>query len=69
LFFGVQETIAENLISKLTNIFSDPVIHDQCLAVCRLDYLECRANCDSQFCDSACLSEFAGTIVYRKTHK
>ena len=42
------------------NIFSDQEIHDQCLAECRLDYLECRANCDSTLCDSGCLAEFQG---------
>ena len=60
--FDVQETIAATFLNRLTNNFSDPVIHDQCLAVCRLDYLACRANCDSQFCDSACLSKFAGNF-------
>ena len=42
------------------NIFSDQEIHDRCLAECRLDYLECRANCDSTLCDSGCLAEFQG---------
>jgi hypothetical protein len=42
------------------NIFSDQEIHDRCLAECRLDYLECRANCDSSLCDSGCLAKFQG---------
>ncbi|CBY13350.1 unnamed protein product [Oikopleura dioica] len=34
--------------TTLTNVCNDPEISDQCLAECRLNYLECRANCDSQ---------------------
>ena len=44
---------------KMDN-FSDPEIYDQCFAECRLSYLECRANCDSQLCDSGCLAQFQG---------
>ena len=55
--------------SFLTNNFSDPEIHDQCVTECRLSYLECRANCDSQLCDSACLTEFAGTLSKYSKYK
>ncbi|CBY40341.1 unnamed protein product [Oikopleura dioica] len=33
-------------------------ISDQCFAECRLDYLNCRAECDSSLCDSQCLENF-----------
>ena len=33
-------------------------ISDQCFAECRLDYLSCRAECQSSLCDSQCLEDF-----------
>ncbi|CBY23988.1 unnamed protein product [Oikopleura dioica] len=45
--------------TTMMNVCNDPEISDQCLAECRLNYLECRANCDSQICNSACVTEFA----------
>lgn len=41
-------------------VCNDPEIKDQCLAECRLDYLDCRENCDSEFCSTACQAEFQG---------
>ncbi|CBY11695.1 unnamed protein product [Oikopleura dioica] len=36
----------------------DQEIHDQCLTECRMDYLDCLANCESSYCNSECLLSF-----------
>ena len=45
---------------ELTLTFSDPEINDECISVCRLDYLTCRQNCSSPSCESACLVVYTG---------
>ncbi|CBY11692.1 unnamed protein product [Oikopleura dioica] len=36
----------------------DQEIHDQCLTECRMNYLDCLANCESSYCNSECLLSF-----------
>ena len=44
--------------------FSDPEINDECVSVCRLDYISCRQNCDSNpACESTCSAIFAGNLT------
>merc|ERR1712127_888270 len=40
-------------------VCNDPDISDECLSVCRLEYLTCRQNCSSTSCDSACLAVYS----------
>ena len=50
------------LISRVYVNLSDPEINDNCLTVCRVDYVTCRQNCDSTSCESACSVAFAGNL-------
>ena len=55
---------SQNLATfELTLTFSDPEISEECLSVCRLDYLTCRQNCNSQSCESTCVAVYAGYLI------
>ncbi|CAG5108353.1 Oidioi.mRNA.OKI2018_I69.chr1.g3755.t1.cds [Oikopleura dioica] len=33
-------------------------LYEECTALCRLDYLQCRSQCDNALCENSCLGEF-----------
>ncbi|CBY14807.1 unnamed protein product [Oikopleura dioica] len=57
-FLGVFALFCEGALQKEPTC-NDPEINDDCLTVCRLDYVTCRQNCDSTSCESACLAVYS----------
>ena len=63
-FFGLKDTCKFVFLNNLKLIFSkqklsDTDIHDECLTICRLQYMDCLAACDdSTLCQSQCRVEF-----------
>ncbi|CBY33940.1 unnamed protein product [Oikopleura dioica] len=57
-FLAVFALFCEGALQIKTTC-NDPEINDDCLTLCRLEYVTCRQNCDSTFCESACSAVYS----------
>ncbi|CAG5111124.1 Oidioi.mRNA.OKI2018_I69.chr2.g5458.t1.cds [Oikopleura dioica] len=64
VFFFSRDSHAETavlsrLLGEKDELCIDRPLYEECLAICRLTYLDCLSSCDSSLCHSSCLSNFS----------
>ncbi|CAG5114245.1 Oidioi.mRNA.OKI2018_I69.chr2.g8307.t1.cds [Oikopleura dioica] len=48
------------MIERIKEECPDIDIFDECFLICRVDYLQCRAECNSALCETDCSTKFGG---------